>query len=91
LIEHFQALNNLKSHGHAGVDESSKVWRLNAGIKTNKINAWKAQIMSSRSPQDDFHDAVRLHQDFVVQMRPANDNDELNVSGLGEGDGEAGA
>jgi hypothetical protein len=87
LNEQFQVLNNLARYGYAGVDESSKVRRLNAGIKTDKLNAPKAQIMASRALQDSFDDAVGLYQDFIAQMRPANDNDELNVSAFEQGQG----
>jgi hypothetical protein len=66
LSEQFQALNNLVRHGYAGIDEASKVRRLNAGIKTDKLNAPKAQIMSSRTLQDNFDDSVGLHQDFIA-------------------------
>ena len=38
LNEQFQVLNNLKRYGYAGIDESSKVRRLNSGIKTEKLN-----------------------------------------------------
>ena len=47
-------LNTLIRYGYAGIDESSKVRCLNAGIKTDKLNAPKAQIMSSRALQDNF-------------------------------------
>jgi hypothetical protein len=90
LNEQFQALNNLMRYGCAGVDESSKVRRLNAGVKTDKLNAPKAQIMASRALQDSFDDAVGLCQDFIAQMRPANDNDEFNVSGFEQGQGGSG-
>jgi hypothetical protein len=90
LNEQFQALKNLTRRGHAGIDESSKVRRLNAGIKTDKLNAPKAQIMASRASQDNFDDTVGLHQDFIAQMRPANDNDEFNVSGFKQGQGGSG-
>jgi hypothetical protein len=89
LNEQFQVLNNLTRYGHAGIDESSKVRRLNAGIKTDKLNAPKAQIMSSRALQDNFDDAVGLYQDFIAQMRPANDNDEFNVSGFDRDQGDS--
>jgi hypothetical protein len=90
LNEQFQVLNNLKRYGYAGIDEASKVRRLNAGIKTDKLNAPKAQIMSSRALQDNFDDSVGLYQDFIAQSRPQNDNDEFNVSGF-EGGGGRGA
>jgi hypothetical protein len=83
-------LNNLTRCGHAGVDKSSKVRGLNADIKTNKLNAPKAQIMASRALEDNFDDAIGLHQDFIAQMRPANDNDEFNVSAFKQGQGGSG-
>jgi hypothetical protein len=90
LNEQFQVLNNLRRYGYAGIDESSKVRRLNSGIKTDKLNAPKAQIMSSRALQDNFEDSVGLYQDFIAQSKPQNDNDEFNVSGF-EGGGGGGA
>jgi hypothetical protein len=90
LTEQFQALNNLVRHGHAGTDEASKAQRLNAGIKTDKLNAPKAQIMSSRALQDNFDDSVGLHQDSIAQSRPTNDNDEFNASGFEGGGGGGG-
>jgi hypothetical protein len=72
LDEQFQVLNNLKRHGCAGADESSKVRRLNTGIKTGKLNASKAQIMSTRALQDTFDDAVGPCQDFIVPSKPNN-------------------
>jgi hypothetical protein len=42
-------LNTLRRYGHAGANESRKVRRLNAGIKTDKLNAPKVQTMSSRA------------------------------------------
>jgi hypothetical protein len=47
--------------------------------------------MASRALQDNFADAVGLYQDFIPQMRPANDNDEFNVSGFEQGQGGSGA
>jgi hypothetical protein len=91
LTEQFQVLNNLTRYGYAGIDEASKVRRLNAGIKTDKLNAPKAQIMSSRALQNNFDDSVGLYQDFIAQSRPTNDNDEFNVSGFeGGGGGDKG-
>jgi hypothetical protein len=90
LTEQFQVLNNLVRYGYAGIDEASKVRRLNAGIKTDKLNAPKAQIMSSRTLQDNFDEAVGLYQDFIAQSRTSNDNDEFNVSGF-EGSSGGGA
>jgi hypothetical protein len=88
LNEQFQVLNNLKRYGYAGIDEASKVRRLNSGIQTDKLNAPKAQIMSSRALQDNFDDAVGLYQDFIAQSKPQNDNEEFNVSGFEGGGGD---
>ena len=90
LNEQFQVLNNLKRYGYAGIDEASKVRRLNSGIKTEKLNAPKAQIMSNRALQDNFDDAVGLYQDFIAQSKPSHDNDEFNVSGFEGGGGGSG-
>ena len=89
LTEQFQVLNNLTRYGYAGIDEASKVRRLNTGIKTDKLNAPKAQIMSSRALQNNFDDSVGLYQDFIAQSRPANDNEEFNVSGFEGGGGSS--
>jgi hypothetical protein len=89
LNEQFQILNNLRRYGYAGIDEASKVRRLNAGIKTDKLDAPKAQIMSSRALQDNFDDSVGLYQDFIAQSTTQGDNNEFNVSYL-EGGGNDG-
>jgi hypothetical protein len=90
LNDQFQILNGLKRYGYSGIDEASKVRRLNTGIKTDKLNAPKAQIMASRALQDNFDDAVGLYQDFISQTRTQNDNDNINVSGFeGGGSGNA--
>jgi hypothetical protein len=39
LTKQFQVLNTFKRYGHAGVDESSKVPRLNTGSKTDKLTS----------------------------------------------------
>jgi hypothetical protein len=70
LTEQFQVLNTLRRYGYAGIDEASKVRCLNAGIKTDKLNAPKAQIMSSHILQDNFDDSVGLYQDFIAQSKP---------------------
>jgi hypothetical protein len=90
LNEQFQILNNLRRYGYAGIDEASKVRRLNSGIKTDKLDAPKAQIMSSRALQDSFDDSVGLYQDFIAQSRPQGDNTEFNVSYLEGGGGDGG-
>jgi hypothetical protein len=82
LNEQFQILNRLQRYGYSGIDEASKVCRLNAGIKTDKLNDPKAQIMASRALQDNFEDVVGLYQDFISQTRTQNDNDNIDVSGF---------
>jgi hypothetical protein len=70
----------------------SKVRRLNAGIKTDKLDAPnKAQIMSSRDLQENFDAAARwpLYQDFIAQSKTHGDKANFNVSGFeGGGGGE---
>jgi hypothetical protein len=92
LNEQFQVLNNLKHHGHAGTDKAIKVWRLNAGIKTDKLNAPEAQeTMSICALQDLFDDAAGPHQDFIAQSKSNNNkNNKFNVSGFEGVSGGAG-
>jgi hypothetical protein len=80
LNEQFQVLNNLRRYGYAGIDKVNKVRRLNSGIKTDKLDAPKAQIMSSPALQDNFDDSVGLYQDFIAQSRPQSENPDFNVS-----------
>jgi hypothetical protein len=47
--------------------------------------------MSSQALQDNSDDSVGLYQDFIVQSKPTNDNDEFNVSGIKAGGGGAGS
>jgi hypothetical protein len=68
------------------IDEASKVCCLNTGIKTDKLNAPKAQIMASRALKDNFEDKVGLYQEFISQTRSQNNNGNINVLGL-EGGG----
>ena len=88
LTEQFQILNTLRRYGYTGIARASKVRRLNSGIKTNKLNAPKARIMSSSVLQENFDDSVGLYQAFIAQSRPTNDNDDFNVSGFEGGGGE---
>jgi hypothetical protein len=67
LTEQFQVLNTLRHYGYAGIDEASKVRCLNTEIKTHKLNAPKAQIMSSHTLQDNFDDSIGLYQAFTTQ------------------------
>jgi hypothetical protein len=91
LNEQFQILNGLQRYGYSGIDEASKVRRLNTGIKTDKLNAPKAQIMASRALQNNFEEAVGLYQDFISQTRAQYENDNINVSGFEGGGGTNGS
>jgi hypothetical protein len=90
LNEQFQILNNLRRYGYSGIDEASKVRRLNAGIATNILDAPKAQIMSSRALQDNFDDSVDLYQIFIAQSINKGNASEYNVSGFEGGGGDRG-
>ena len=54
-------------------------------ITESQHNAPKAQIMSSCVLQDNFDETVGLHQTFIAQMKPCNDDDKFNVSGVEQG------
>jgi hypothetical protein len=93
LNEQFQILNGLQRYGYSGINKASKVCCLNTGIKTDKLNAPKVQIMASWELENKFEEAVGLYQDFISQTRSQNDNGNINVSGFeagGSGNGNEG-
>ena len=58
---------NLMKHGHARIDEQSKVGHLNDGIKTHKIDSVKTWIYSDTTLRDNFDACVGLLRDFIKQ------------------------
>ena len=58
---------DLVQYGYAGFDEASRVRKLIAGIKTNKLDSVKAAILADRALQSDFDRVVALYKDFISQ------------------------
>ena len=78
--EQHQILQQLEDdHQYKGIDEGSKVRFLLAGIKTDKLNTIKAQILGDPSLQTDFDRCVNLFKAFLKQV--TNDRTQtFNVS-----------
>lgn len=74
-VEQHHILEGLVRHGHVGIDERSKVRHLLSGIKTNKLDHVKAQILSAANLRNSFDSCVNLFQDFIAQSSAATTRD----------------
>ena len=72
-------LEGLKRHGYAGIDDGTKVRKLTSGIKTDRFDTVKTQILASPALRNDFDGCVNLFTDFIKQ-KSANHVVEHNVS-----------
>lgn len=79
-VEQHHTIAGLVRHGHAGIDERSKVRHLLSGIKTKTLDHVKAQIYSSPTLRNDFDACVNLFQDFICQA-PSNVHD-INIAAV---------
>ena len=86
--EQHQILQQLEDdHGYKGVDEGTKVRYLLAGIKTDKLNTIKGQILGDPTLQRDFDHCVNLFKAFLEQV--SNDRTQtFNVSRVDTQDGK---
>ena len=66
-VDQHSILEGLKGHGHAGIDDGSKVYHLIAGIKTSALDSVKTRIMSDAALRTDFEACVNLYKDFIKQ------------------------
>ena len=89
-LKQHQILEGLIPHGYNGIDPGSKVRHLNAGIKTNTLDAVKSRIISDEHLRADFARCVTLYKDFVKQtVNTANVQmgiAALHVAGAGKGE-----
>jgi hypothetical protein len=78
--EQHQILEQLEEdHGYKGIDEGTKVHYLLSGIKTNKLNTIKGQILGDPSLQTNFDRCDNLFKAYLEQV--ANDRSQtFNVS-----------
>ena len=60
-------MEGLVEHGYVGIDPRSKVRYLLEGIRTDKFDAVKANIMADANLRNDFDACVTLYQDFIKQ------------------------
>ena len=74
-------LQGLTGHGHAGIDEGSKVRHLIAGIKTTALDSVKTQIMADTSLRVNFDVCVSLYKDFIKQSS-ALPNPTIGISAM---------
>jgi hypothetical protein len=74
--EQHNILEGLTQYGYSGIDEGTKVRVLLEGIKIDKLDSVKTQIMSNPALQRDFDRCVTLFSDFIKQtessIREAN-------------------
>jgi hypothetical protein len=75
--EQHSILNGLIVHGYSGIDESSKVRLLLAGITTSNYDVVKSQILASPALKMSFEKSVELYKDFIKAKRP---DEHRNVS-----------
>lgn len=78
-VDQHSILEGLTGHGHAGIDEGSKVRHLLAGIKTNALDSVKTRIMSDAALRTDFEACVNLYKDFIKQST-ALQNPTIGIS-----------
>ncbi len=67
-----------------GIDDRSKVWYLQDGIKKDKLHSAKSIILSLAEYQKDFVWCVMLYKDFLQQW---DDVLELKITDLKQADG----
>jgi hypothetical protein len=78
-----QLLSNMAEKGlHAGIDMRSQVRHLVAGIRTNKLDVVKGQILANPAMRNDFDSCVTLYQDFISQAAQ-HGNPTFNVTAIG--------
>ena len=66
-VDQHSILEGLTGHGHAGIDDGSKVRHLIAGIKTSTLDSVKTRILSDANLRTDFDACVTLYKDFIKQ------------------------
>jgi len=81
-------LEGLVLHGYAGIDERSKVRHLLDGIKTDKFDSVKTQIMSNAEYRNDFDKCVTLYQDFIRQSDKGKSASTLTIAEFTKVDGK---
>jgi hypothetical protein len=84
-VEQHMVLASLIPHGYAGLDDHSKVRHLLDGIKTDKLDAVKNQVLSTPSLRKDFNAVVNLCQDVIHQKNMTRPGRDATVAALESG------
>jgi hypothetical protein len=66
-VELYAHAQDLKCFGYAGIDASSRVRRIMAGIKTNKLDHTRGSVNVNRHLKKDFEKVVQVYKDFITQ------------------------
>jgi hypothetical protein len=80
-VECSTILNGLRSSGHEGISEDTRVTKLVDGIQGHSLDAVKMQILAS--PDTTFDQAVRLYKDVLSRQKVPNRRNGVQVSGVG--------
>jgi hypothetical protein len=67
--EQNSVLNGLMDHTYSGIDESSKVRLLLAGITTSNYDIVKSQIFPSPALKTSFEKYIKLYKDFIKSTK----------------------
>ncbi len=78
--EYVNVLNDLKAHGYASIDETSRVRKLLAGIKCSELEPMISAIMSD--PNTPFDEAVRRIKDYIQTRGLGKSSPSANVSAV---------
>jgi hypothetical protein len=84
-VEQHMVLTSLIPHGYAGLDDRSKVRHLLDGIKTDKLDAVKNQVLSTPDLRKDFNAVVNLCQDVIRQKNMTRPGRDATVAALESG------
>jgi hypothetical protein len=84
-VEQHLVLASLVPQGYVGSDDHSKVQHLLDGIKTNKLDAVKNQVLSTPRLRKDFNAVVDLCQDVIHQKNLTWPGRNVTVAALESG------
>lgn len=85
-VEQHTILEGLALHGHAGIDERSKVRHLLDGIMTKDMDSVKTQVMADATLRGDFTRVVTLCQDYLKASQNSETR-QANISAVATGNG----
>ena len=78
-------LQGLVPYGYSGLDEPTKVQYLLDGVKTDKLETVKVNIISSASLRSDFAKCVTLMQDYIRQDKNSQPKVQIATVTAGKG------